>query len=159
MKKSPRSYYCERFYLKDGKLNASVSSLEKYIKDPFLYFKEEGLNLKEPFDFKLDARLLGTINHYAFEQYFQGNNDPFQLWDVYEPYLPKNNPYIKFLITINNQNTLENILFLEKALGQTTFKPFKTEEYIKNEKIFKDVSLRGFVDRIDIRQSFYDYRL
>ena len=151
----------KRFYLKNGKLNASVSSLEKYIKDPFLYFKEEGLNLKEPFDFKLDARLLGTINHYAFEQYFQGNNDPFQLWDVYEPYLPKNNPYIKFLITINNQNTLENIHFLEKALCQTTFKPFKTEEYIKNENIFKDVSLRGFVDRIDISDNHFmiiDYK-
>ena len=151
----------KRFYLKNGKLNASVSSLEKYIKDPFLYFKEEGLSLKKPFDFKLDARLLGTINHYAFEQYFQGNNDPFQLWNVYEPYLPKNNPYIEFLITINNQNTLENILFLEKALAETKFKPFKTEEYIKNDNIFKDVSLRGFVDRIDISDNHFmiiDYK-
>ena len=150
-------------YLKEGILNVSVSSLEKFVRDPYLYFIEEGLKLRKPFDFKLDSRVVGTISHDVIERYLkEGEQDNlFDLWNIYRPYFPLNNATLPFLIETNEHNLRDSLKFLSLMQKDIKFKPYKQELYIKDETLFNGITLRGFVDRVDTYESSFiviDYK-
>ena len=150
-------------YLKEGILNVSVSSLEKFVRDPYLYFIEEGLKLRKPFDFKLDSRVVGTISHDVIERYLkEGEQDNlFDLWNIYRPYFPLNNATLPFLIETNEHNLRDSLKFLSLMQKDIKFKPYKQELYIKDETLFNGITLRGFVDRVDTYENSFiviDYK-
>ena len=58
-------------YLKDGKLNASPSSFEKYVKCPFSYFLEKGLRIDDESELAIEASTVGSIQHHLLELCFK----------------------------------------------------------------------------------------
>lgn len=139
-----------RLYLKNNTLHASVSSLELYARSPFDYFMERGLRIQKPYDFKLDARVVGTISHDVLEKYINGKRENlFDLWDVYRPYFPVNYPYLNYLIESNQRILTEQMLFLEEVLKHTKFHPYQQELRLSDSSLFKGIHFTGFVDRID----------
>src|SRR5690554_2526160 len=139
-----------RLHLRNNTLHASVSSLELYARSPFDYFMERGLKISPPFDFKLDARVVGTISHDVLEKFINGEEENlFALWDVYRPYFPVNYPYLSYLIKNNEKILTEQMVFLKHALEHTKFQPYQQELRISDDSLFKGIHFTGFVDRID----------
>lgn len=146
-----------QLYLSDNVLKTSVSALEKYVRDPYQYFVEDGLGLSKPFDFNIYPRLIGTLNHSVLEAHLKYNQDILEdLWNPFLPYLPQNDPYIPYMIHMNNKNIKEHITFLTKAQSASHFKPTFFEKRVLNESLVNNMHLKGFIDRID---SYGDYTM
>ncbi len=141
----------EKLYLKDGYLEASVSSLEKYMNRPYDYFLEDGLKLSRPFDFGFDGRILGTFSHEYIEKMLQDNTTDYQsLWSNYAPYFSTHNALIPLLLNFHQETLNEHVQSIQEKLAGSAFKSYQQEKYILNKDLFKGISMRGFIDRIDL---------
>lgn len=149
-------------YLKDGILNTSVSALEKYVADPYLYFVENGLGLRKPFDFKLDSRIVGTISHDVIERFMNADGeDLYRLWDAYKPYFPLNDAYLPYLIDMNKEILQEHLDYLAANYEASPFALYQQEMRFDKIEIVEKMTLKGFVDRVDINEDAFiiiDYK-
>ena len=128
-------------YLEDnGLLKGSVSSFERYVSDPYTYFIEKGLNIKQPVDYNLLPRLRGSINHKVLET---------GILDMQETLFPQNDAYLPHFVRINKQELKKHLDFIEKSNDSTLLTPFKRELKVISNDLFKGISFVGFIDRID----------
>lgn len=141
----------KKLYLKNGKLPASASSLEKYVKDPYKYFLEEGLKLSQPFDFGFDARVLGILTHKVLEKKMVDDSIQFSdIWNSYKNYFSKHNHFITHLINFSEKTVSFHIDRLRNLLKDSDFRIYEQEKYLQDESVFNGYAMRGFVDRIDV---------
>ncbi|NLW15321.1 MAG: PD-(D/E)XK nuclease family protein [Erysipelothrix sp.] len=142
----------ENLFLTNGVLRASVSSLEKYINDPYQYFIENALQLRKPFDFGFDSRVIGTLNHDVIEQFFKhGNAASYEgVWRNYSHLFSKNDPLIPILIGLNKEIVNFHKENIQDIYQETRFQNIGLEERITDSDIFQGFSMTGFVDRVDV---------
>lgn len=145
------SEVAKQLYLKDGRIRASASSLEKYIKDPYQYFIEEGLKLKKPFDFSFDARVLGILMHEVLEKKIENPTITYEdVLSQYRPFFSTHNHMIDHLINMNKETVLFHVEHLENMLKGSDFRLYSQEKSLFDNKTFNGYSMRGYVDRIDV---------
>ncbi|MDO4670121.1 MAG: PD-(D/E)XK nuclease family protein [Aerococcus sp.] len=148
-------------------LVASVSNLELYNKDPFSYFLQYGLRLKERALFAIDQRLTGSYSHEFLQRYYDRlathpNETTEERLHHIEQSLAKVPAYAVF-----QRQTQESLQ--QEALNRTVrqlilreaehFEAVKLENWY-NELTFgrgelelalpiNDVNLTGIIDRVD----------
>ncbi|WZU01706.1 PD-(D/E)XK nuclease family protein [Erysipelothrix sp. D19-032] len=84
-----------QIYLKDGKIVGSISAFQMYINNPYQFFVERGLALREPEKFTFDPRVIGTINHRIMETMHK--QLPNDAWDTIGRVFPQNSNRIKMI--------------------------------------------------------------
>ncbi|MDK7190781.1 PD-(D/E)XK nuclease family protein [Aerococcus urinae] len=153
-----------------SQLAVSVSSLELYNKDPFSYFLQYGLKLRERPIFKIDERLTGSYFHRVLQEYYdlkKQSDDSFdELFSQALNTTLKDPAYDIFSANQFYNYQLEQLNFnLNRFIKQFDIKMNKTKWYNHaNEASFgmkadqsysfnlsdqTRVHLRGIIDRID----------
>lgn len=56
-----------QLFAKNGIIQGSISSLERYISCPFAYFLKYGLKIREPLDNTFSSNRIGTLAHFVLE--------------------------------------------------------------------------------------------
>ena len=123
----------------------SFSRLDTFIKSPRAYYYKYVLGLREPRDLEMQASIKGSIIHECLEIYFKQNPDYFD--------------EAKFKQIVEN-SSLDRIAKFElfHILGDFAFRQnehFKKGFHVHKcefscKKIYKNISLEGKIDRIDI---------
>ena len=142
-------------------LYGSVSSLQLYANNPIQYFMERGLGLKEADDISFNPMIYGTLNHEIIET---KDNENFMedAWNnLVWPRFSKSCPILKLIEDRNSKLMTSNIEFLKEAQDNTKLKVVEKEKKVVTDDIFKNVSLAGYVDRIDQSENYFaiiDYK-
>lgn len=129
----------QALFMPQGILRGSVSSLQNYVNDPYRYFLDKGLRLKEPLADTLDAKALGIINHKIMESE--------EL--AFSPYRKDLSWQDKMVYARNNDMMTENLALIRQAQQSSSFNPVVKEYRFNDVRIFPDLSLSGIIDRID----------
>ncbi|WP_248316898.1 PD-(D/E)XK nuclease family protein, partial [Staphylococcus aureus] len=94
----------KELYLEDGKLVGSISAFQMFVNDPYQFFMERGLKIREPEILKFDPRIIGTVNHAVMEYYHDNKNiDP---WTDVRKVFPMTHPRYR-MIYDRNQDLME----------------------------------------------------
>lgn len=147
----------QRLFTKENKIYGSVSSMQKYARDPMMYFMENGLKLREEDDISFNPMIFGNLNHEIVE-----TGNAIDAWNkhVWSKY-PVNSVFLKLIEDRNNRTMKRNLEFLKAAEENTKFKPDSFEKKVLTDNVFNNVELLGYVDRIDIADDYFiivDYK-
>ncbi|QIK69025.1 ATP-dependent nuclease subunit B [Erysipelothrix sp. HDW6C] len=138
-------------YLRDGAIVGSISSFQMYLQDPYNFFIERALGLREPEKFTFDARIIGTINHALMEATHNiTNQDP---WTNIAAVFPKDSNRIAMIKRRNDALMELNIPLILESIANTDFQVHALEERFSTHDLFEAVHLRGIIDRIDMNDS------
>ena len=140
-----------QIYLKDGKIVGSISAFQMYINNPYQFFVERGLALREPEKFTFDPRVIGTINHRIMETMHK--QLPNDAWDTIGRVFPQNSNRIKMIQQRNEALMTMNIDFVKESIATSTFDVADTEKWFEADSLFKNIHLRGIIDRIDLNDN------
>lgn len=150
-------------FLKDGKVEGSISTIERYFMCQYSYFIGSGLKVRKNQRPTLQANTIGTIQHKLLEDSFNDNKEKYaslskeEIEKYIEPsfeVLYKLHPNSKEFISITKQRMIDGIYvslkFLEDFEDNTSFKEAHSEYSFKDKDITDHVRLRGVIDRIDV---------
>lgn len=134
-------------YLKDGKIVGSISAFQKYLDDPYEFFIERALQTRKPERLSFDPRIIGTLNHSIVEHSLFGLDDTS--WKDLMKIFPESSPRIQ-MIKIRNDIMMRDVVkHLKDAIADTDLVPLKRESWFDVSDMFKNIRLRGIIDRID----------
>lgn len=57
----------KQLFVENGRMQGSISSLERYMNCPFSYFLKYGLKIREPLDNTFSSNRIGTLAHFVLE--------------------------------------------------------------------------------------------
>lgn len=137
----------QAIYLEEGKLIGSISAFQMFVNDPYQFFMERGLKIREPETLKFDPRITGTVNHAVMEYYHDGKNlDP---WEDVRKVFPMAKPRYRMIYDRNHDLMNQNLSFIQASLEDTSFQVVSKERWFREESMFHGIVLRGIIDRID----------
>lgn len=132
----------QKLFTKDGVIYTSVSALQLYTQNPYQYFIERGLRLREPEYPMFDARNLGTLNHKVMEDFHNGQEHIWEsdFYSIFET----------MIIDRDRELMGRNIDIISKSQSASNFNTEKVEGYFKEYEIFKNIKITGIIDRVDM---------
>ncbi len=136
----------QALFMENSKMLTSVSALQLYMNDPYQFFIERGLKLREPRYPIFDPMLLGNINHAYMENIIK--NPKFE----YETLIQDSQTHSKITQMIHERNKAlmnRNKAIIIDSLSDTRFETIETEYRIDAFPLFNKFKINGFVDRID----------
>ncbi len=134
----------KELFLKEDLLYGSISSLQKYAKDPLLYFKEYGLKVREEIEPSFNALVLGNLNHAMME------GRPFELeWKKVTESFPRDSLWIQMIEKRYRSYLKANQNYLKQSEHSSKFETIKKEYEIQGNDIHEKIYLKGYIDRID----------
>lgn len=137
----------KELYLEDGKLIGSISAFQMFVNDPYQFFMERGLKIREPEILKFDPRIIGTVNHAVMEYYHDKKNiDP---WTDVRKVFPMTHPRYRMIYDRNQDLMKQNLDFVDASMADTSFQVVSKERWFREETMFNGIVLRGIIDRID----------
>ena len=161
-----------------GKFRLSASQIEKFYKCPFSYFCSYGLSLKKIDEAKLDSMQIGNITHKVLEELLKNpgvdeliNESDSKIKDrisvLAEKYIKEktqdgiDSERFKYRINVIKRVILDIIKRICDEFAQSEFRPLDFELKIGGADIpaYKpdgaefDISITGYVDRVDIAES------
>lgn len=140
-------HLAEKLYLEEGKLVGSISAFQMFVNNPYQFFMERGLKIREPEILKFDARIIGTVNHAVMEYYHDCKDlDP---WTDVRKVFPMTQPRYRMIYDRNQDLMKQNLDFIDASMADTTFQVVSKERWFREETMFKGIILRGIIDRID----------
>lgn len=154
----------KKLFAPNDKIAGSVSSIQKYARDPLLYFMENGLYLREEDDTSFNPMVFGTLNHEIIENKLDETNQVSieETWDkLIWPSFPKDSQLLKLIQERNNKSILMNIDYLMESNKHNSLNCLATEELVKSDHTFNNISFKGYVDRIDATSDVFaiiDYK-
>lgn len=160
----------EALFIKNGKIQGSISALERYVKCPFSYFLRYGLSLKEPMKIGFPDSYAGTLSHYILETFTEQYGKEYTkvceekieevllqeinvMKDVF-PSLEKKLENVMQRILTSMTQTLQ---LLDEFEQHSILRPFCSEhEFHYQITLREDVelALKGYIDRIDASDEF-----
>lgn len=136
----------QKIFFKEGKIEASVSSLQLYIQDPITYFIRYGLGIYPPNEVEFGPLELGNLNHKIMEL----EDIDYELEGRFNI-----SSYKKEMILKRNKSRMEKILEHNNNLIKFThLKPIKNEYAFQNVELFPNFLLKGKIDRIDATDNY-----
>lgn len=144
-------------FMENGNIRASVTSLEKYGREPLEFFIENGLKYRKPLYPVFGPMNLGNYNHDLLEQHHRGAVKDFNEAQLF----PDNNIRLKMILARNNKLMEQNFKFIDESITASTFEPQYAEYEFEENTLFPNFHIRGKVDRVDVyNDSFliYDYK-
>ncbi len=151
----------KELFFEEGKINSSISRVERFFHCPFSYFIQSGLKVDEFSYAQLDAATAGKIQHAFMEQIVNEKGKDYvnttkeEIESLVEPHfndLLKLQPHQQAEINLTKKRMVsslyDSLIFL-KAYEQTTaFKTTETEHWF-NFALTDEISMHGVIDRID----------
>lgn len=127
----------------NGIITTSVSALQLYTTNPYQYYVERGLKLREPEFPIFDARTLGTINHSVMENYHNKTSVP-ELWNAYT------SPFETMIHKRDVELMEKNLKIIKDSQEVSVLETKYAELKFEKHPLFKKFKLTGIIDRVDV---------
>lgn len=139
-----------------GRINASITALEQYQKDPLLFLIERGFKYRKPEYPSFGPMELGNINHNDIESYLSSKEMNMDAWYHFPKSLRMK------MIQYRNKDIMDfSKTLINQSIEISALKPKYFEYSFKNATLFNHFVINGKIDRIDQNEDYfiiYDYK-